>query len=316
MPPTTSAAVLRPRRLVLAALLGATLVLSSLSGATPASAATPSPGQMAMYLFSTINALRKAHGQPALALDSRLNAAATAHARLMQRHGGLSHQFAGEPTVAQRIAQAGYRAASSAELVGIVRTASDLTPWQKRIMMYPIVSATVYSTRYKNVGIGLISDPTHRSIWIVEDFAQPAAVPLNVQYANSVLSLMNQERAANGRPALRMNSLLIRSAHAHNLTMARYNTMSHQLPNEPFFANRILAAGYNYSTAGENIGWNSDRSLSGVIGLQKVMYNEVPPDDGHRLNILSGSYRDVGIDVYFDTAHGKVWLTEDFGSLL
>ena len=43
------------------------------------------------------------------------------------------------------------------------------------------------------------------------------------------------------------------------------------------------------------------------------MYNETPPDDGHRLNILSSSFHNVGVDVYTDST-GKMWITCDFGS--
>jgi uncharacterized protein YkwD len=43
------------------------------------------------------------------------------------------------------------------------------------------------------------------------------------------------------------------------------------------------------------------------------MYNETPPNDGHRLNILNTHYRNVGVDVYFDKVHHKLWLTTDFG---
>ena len=42
------------------------------------------------------------------------------------------------------------------------------------------------------------------------------------------------------------------------------------------------------------------------------MYNEKPPDDGHRRNILSKTYVDVGIDVISDSVHGKAHIT-DFG---
>ena len=131
--------------------------------------------------------------------------------------------------------------------------------------------------------------------------------------AMAVLSMLNSERAANRLPGLHMNSRLISSAHAHNLTMARYDTMSHQLPGEPFFGDRILAAGYNYQYAGENVGWNSVETQQGALDLESVMYNEVPPNDGHRQNILSTNFVDVGIDIYFDSAHQKLWLTEDFG---
>jgi uncharacterized protein YkwD len=44
-----------------------------------------------------------------------------------------------------------------------------------------------------------------------------------------------------------------------------------------------------------------------------MMFRERPPNDGHRLNILSRTFRNVGIDVYFDNAHHKMWFTQDFG---
>jgi len=43
------------------------------------------------------------------------------------------------------------------------------------------------------------------------------------------------------------------------------------------------------------------------------MYNEVAPYNGHRLNILSRTYRDVGVYIYMDGTHHKMWLTVDFG---
>lgn len=143
----------------------------------------------------------------------------------------------------------------------------------------------------------------------------PAPAPVSASnYAWAILSTLNAERAANGLPALHMNSDLIASAHAHNLAMAAANTLSHQLPGEPGLATRILDAGYHYYYAGENVAWTTDESVSGVVSVHVSMYNEVPPNDGHRQNILSPNYRDVGIDVVLDAAHGKAWVTEDFGS--
>jgi uncharacterized protein YkwD len=43
------------------------------------------------------------------------------------------------------------------------------------------------------------------------------------------------------------------------------------------------------------------------------MYDEAPPNDGHRRNILSATFVDVGVDVIEDKTHGRVWLTTDFG---
>jgi uncharacterized protein YkwD len=143
--------------------------------------------------------------------------------------------------------------------------------------------------------------------------ALPPRTTAEKSIAVAVQTVMNAERRAHGLPAVSMNFNLIVSARRHNLTMARYNTMSHQLPGEPYFARRITLAGYAWNYAGENIGWNSSMTQAGVIALQKIMYNEKAPNNGHRLNILNGHYRDVGIDVYFDKTHHKVWLTTDFG---
>ena len=132
-------------------------------------------------------------------------------------------------------------------------------------------------------------------------------------FARSMLYLLNQERAAHGLRPLYMNSDLILSAHRHNVRMAKADTMSHQLPGEPFFATRITNAGYRWWSCGENIGFTTSLTLAGLYYLQRTMYNETPPANGHRLNILSRNFRQVGIDVYFDAAHQRIWFTQDFG---
>jgi uncharacterized protein YkwD len=133
--------------------------------------------------------------------------------------------------------------------------------------------------------------------------------------SNSVLSLMNSERAAHRLPALRMSSALISSARRHNLWMAGANTMSHQLPGEPSFGTRISQAGVPWHVAAENIGWTTNRSTAGALSLETAMYNETAPNDGHRRNILSTAVHYVGIDVYLDARTGKLWLTEDFADV-
>jgi uncharacterized protein YkwD len=128
-----------------------------------------------------------------------------------------------------------------------------------------------------------------------------------------VLSSLNSQRAEHGLPALSTNSKLVTSAHRHNLAMAEANQLSHQLSGESGLGDRISAAGYSWSTVGENIAYNSNRSQAGVLALQQAMYNETAPNDGHRRNILSSSFTDVGIDVIDDSRHGRVWLVTDFG---
>jgi uncharacterized protein YkwD len=135
----------------------------------------------------------------------------------------------------------------------------------------------------------------------------------NSAWANAVLAELNAERANHGLRALKMNSKLISAAHSHNLLMAKADTLSHQLSGEAALGSRISAAGYRWSAVAENVAYSSTRSKGGVLGMQRMMYNEKPPDDGHRQNILNKAYVDVGIDVINDSIHGKVWLVTDFG---
>lgn len=132
-------------------------------------------------------------------------------------------------------------------------------------------------------------------------------------WETAVLTQLNAERAANGLKPLKRDKKLDSSAHKHNLAMAKKNLMSHQVKGEKDLGKRVTAAKYRWSTCGENIAWNSDRSEAGVLALETMMYSEVPPDDGHRRNILSTRFTEVGVDVIEDKTHQKVWLTTDFG---
>lgn len=130
---------------------------------------------------------------------------------------------------------------------------------------------------------------------------------------NSVLKLINKQRKAHHLKPLKMDKKLKKAARRHNAEMARANRMSHKLPGESALGRRIDRAGYNWGAIAENVGWNSAMNRGGVLELQKLMYNEKAPADGHRRNILSRSYRNVGVDVYYDAKNDKVWLTTDFG---
>jgi hypothetical protein len=50
------------------------------------------------------------------------------------------------------------------------------------------------------------------------------------------------------------------------------------------------------------------------LSIEAAMMAERAPNDGHRRNILSRSVTAIGIDVYWDKAHHKLWLTEDFAN--
>jgi uncharacterized protein YkwD len=137
--------------------------------------------------------------------------------------------------------------------------------------------------------------------------------------AGQVLGLINQARAQAGLPALTMTAGLGQSSAAHNARMEDGCGLSHQCPGEPALGARETAAGVNWTSAGENIG--DGGPVAGTpaaiaqmaVGLTQDMLNEKPPDDGHRMNILSRSFRHIGITVTRDSS-GTVWMTQDFSN--
>ena len=137
--------------------------------------------------------------------------------------------------------------------------------------------------------------------------------------AAQVLALINQARATAGLPALTITTGLETTSSAHNLLMADGCGLSHQCPGEPAIGARETAAGIDWTAAGENIGEGGPVSdttaaiASMAVGLTQSMLNEQPPNDGHRLNILSTSFTHIGIAVYRDSS-GTVWLTQDFSN--
>jgi uncharacterized protein YkwD len=130
--------------------------------------------------------------------------------------------------------------------------------------------------------------------------------------AQAVYQLINRERAANFVRTLNWNSHLALAAHDHNLLMAKYDMLSHQLPGEKPLGARVTATGYAWRAVAENIGETPDWSLDGILALHRMMYREAPPNDPHRRNILNPVFRGVGVDVYMDGRHHVAWLTEVF----
>jgi uncharacterized protein YkwD len=134
-----------------------------------------------------------------------------------------------------------------------------------------------------------------------------------------VLALINQARASSGLAAYTVTSGLLTSAGKHNQLMAGGCGLSHQCPGEPSLGARETAAGVHWTTAGENIGEGgpvADTTAAitqMAVTLTRDMLNEKPPDDGHRLNLLSSAFTHVGIVVYRDS-HGTVWMTQDFSN--
>ncbi len=109
---------------------------------------------------------------------------------------------------------------------------------------------------------------------------------------DQLIELVNQERWANGQLApLKRVDLLDTSSETHSTNMAVRNFVMHCDPDtftQPW--DRMVAAGYNYSSAGENIAWGYPDPAAVMAGWMS--------SSGHRANILSTNYREMGNGYY------------------
>jgi uncharacterized protein YkwD len=149
--------------------------------------------------------------------------------------------------------------------------------------------------------------------------ASTAPAPGLSAAAQQVLALINQARSQAGLAAYTVSPGLDTSAARHTAVMAAGCGLSHQCPGEPALGDRETAAGVHWTAAGENIGEGgpvADTTAAiaqMAVGLTQSMLDEKPPDDGHRLNILSSAFSHVGISVFRDSS-GTVWMTQDFSN--
>lgn len=119
-----------------------------------------------------------------------------------------------------------------------------------------------------------------------------------------VLDLVNEQRKSRGVEPMTMSDKLMTAARLHSANMALQQTLSHPLDGKDFWQ-RIVDTGYAPSTAAENIAQGAPDAAAVV---QMWMESE-----GHRENMLSPEYREIGIG--FTTApNGETFWTQVFAT--
>ncbi|MDT8901899.1 CAP domain-containing protein [Anaeroselena agilis] len=116
------------------------------------------------------------------------------------------------------------------------------------------------------------------------------------------LALLNQDRAANGLPALKANTQLTQLARNYAQDMIARGFFSHYNPEGQSPFDRMQQAGISYKYAGENLAVNS-----GIAAAEVAFMNS----SGHRANILSPNFTEVGIGVARNT-RGQVYVVQEF----
>ncbi|MER5898462.1 sigma-70 family RNA polymerase sigma factor [Streptomyces sp. NPDC001876] len=124
--------------------------------------------------------------------------------------------------------------------------------------------------------------------------------------ADEVTALVNAERAKEGCAAVRSNSKLATAASRHSADMVSRDYFSHTSPDGTDPGDRITAAGYRWSTYGENIA----KGQSTPAAVMDSWMNS----PGHRANILNCAFKEIGVG-RVDSSGGPVW-TQNFGAAL
>jgi uncharacterized protein YkwD len=119
--------------------------------------------------------------------------------------------------------------------------------------------------------------------------------------------LINTYRAQNRLPALKLSVNLTKSAKWMAADMARQDILDHTDSLGRSFSRRISSFGYTGSTRGENI-------AGGTNGTAQAMFNMWKASAVHKKNMLSASYKVIGIGRAYraNTMLGWHWAT-DFG---
>lgn len=165
---------LTPVLAALAVLIGLVGLVGPVGTPTvPAGATTAPPSRSTATLtmeseaMQAVNRVRARYGCTALRVTSSLRIAARRHSARMARRGVLSHQLAGEPGLARRVADAGYTGASmlgEVIAVGPTNGASAVRMW----LASPKHRAILLDCRLRHVGAGVVRSGSGRHWWTVD----------------------------------------------------------------------------------------------------------------------------------------------------
>lgn len=123
---------------------------------------------------------------------------------------------------------------------------------------------------------------------------------------NKVVEITNQERAAAGCGAVKVNTKLANAARLHSQDQAEHNNMSHTGSDGSSPWQRSERAGYT-NAIGENVAMGYRTPAAVMDGWMN--------SDGHRANILNCSAKAIGVGLAYASDGSPYW-TQMFGSVV
>ena len=133
---------------------------------------------------------------------------------------------------------------------------------------------------------------------------QNYAISVQAATENKIIELMNQKRIEAGLQPLNMDNTLLQVARYKSNHMIQYNYFDHTNPDGTKWTDWLKSIGYQYTTTGENIGYNTYDAVE--------LFNQWWNSSGHRANMMNASYTKVGVGVI--NGNGKYMGTQEFSN--
>ena len=153
----------------------------------------------------------------------------------------------------------------------------------------PTTEATTEVTTQAKPTTEATTEVTTQAKPTTEATTESTTADTNNSIAKSLLALVNQARAENGLSALSLNDSLSAVAQKKAEDMKNNNYFSHTSPTYGSPFDMIKNAGISYKSAGENIAMGQKTA--------EAVFNAWMNSSGHRANILSSKFTQMGIGV-------------------
>ena len=189
--------------------------------------APPPPSQASaqeQQLFALVNRERDRDGLRRLEWNDALGSGCPQPCETLVQHGGLSHQFPGEPSLAERLAAAGLRFDASAENIAL---GPGIEGDHDELMQSAGHRANILDAQSNAIGIGIAASGAY--LYVAENFAHVFPAYSETEFRDAVAAAFNRARRANGVApvSIRSDDRLHESACARGANTER---LAQQLP--------------------------------------------------------------------------------------
>jgi hypothetical protein len=126
------------------------------------------------------------------------------------------------------------------------------------------------------------------------------------QLEDRLFYLVNRERSERGLAELQFDPRLRAMARDHSLKMIQEKKLAHDFPGYENLAERAVRSGLYFSELGENV-------ASGDTFVMRFYHEQLMASPGHRENLLSGAFRQLGIGL--GLSGNQYYVTQEFAAL-